>query len=93
MEEMREDPSEPACRSRFQITLRCAGLKAPGGERQGKGSARQNQMRTMKTNANEPLMTCRKRMDDVKTRAGSLPWDKSGGNLSTARMASGMKAA
>jgi len=23
-------PSEPAYRSRFQITLRCAGLRAPG---------------------------------------------------------------
>ena len=27
----------------------------------------------------EPLMTCRKRRDDVKTRGESLPWDKSGG--------------
>jgi hypothetical protein len=27
----------------------------------------------------EPLMTCRKRRDGVKTRGESLPWDKSGG--------------
>ena len=27
----------------------------------------------------EPLMTCRKRRDDVKTRGKSLTWDKSGG--------------
>ena len=27
----------------------------------------------------EPLMTCRKRRDDVKTRWESLAWDESGG--------------
>ena len=27
----------------------------------------------------EPLMTCRKRRDDVETRGESLTWDKSGG--------------
>jgi hypothetical protein len=93
VEEMREGPSEPACRSRFQITLRCVRLKASGGERQGKGPVRRDQIRTMKTNANEPLLTCRKRRDDVETRGESLTWDKSGGNLFTARTASGMKAA
>lgn len=31
----------------------------------------------MKSNASEPLMTCRKRKDDVKTAGFSLPWDKS----------------
>ena len=45
----------------------------------------------METNVNEPLMTCRKRKDEVKTRGESLPWDKFGGNLITGQAASGMK--
>jgi hypothetical protein len=59
----------------------------------GKGEARPRQVRNRETNVSEPLMTCRKRRDDVKTRGESLTWDKSGGNLLTARTASGMKAA
>ena len=39
-------------------------------------------------------MTCRKgSLDDVETGARSLPRDKAGGNLFTARSASGIKAA
>jgi hypothetical protein len=38
-------------------------------------------------------MTCRKRRDDVETTGQSLPWDKLGRCLLTARAASGMKAA
>jgi len=33
----------------------------------------------METNENEPLMTCRKRSDDVKTEGESLTRDKFGG--------------
>ena len=33
----------------------------------GKGAARLRQVRIRKTNASEPLKTCRKRMDDVET--------------------------
>jgi hypothetical protein len=47
----------------------------------------------METNANEPLMICRKRSEDVKTEVGSLFRDKFGGNLFTAQVASGMKKA
>ena len=47
----------------------------------------------METNESEPLMTYRKRRDDVKTGGESLLRDKSGGNLFTAQAASGMKAA
>ena len=43
--------------------------------------------------ASEPLMTCRKRRDDVKTGGESLLRDKSKGNLLTAWVASGMKVA
>ena len=38
-------------------------------------------MRAEETSASEPLMTCRKRRDDVKTRGVSLIWDKSEGYL------------
>lgn len=55
----------------------------------GKGRARLCQVRTAKTNASEPLMNCRKRRDDVKTRGLSLSWDKSGRCLFIAQMASG----
>jgi len=47
----------------------------------------------METNTSEPLITCRKRRDVIKTRGESLTWDKSGGSLSTARMVAGMEAA
>jgi hypothetical protein len=47
----------------------------------------------METNVNEPLMTCRKRSDDVKTEGVSLTRDKFGGDLFTAQAASGMEKA
>jgi hypothetical protein len=59
----------------------------------GKGGQEVRQVRTKKTNASEPLTTCRKRRDGVKTGGQSLTRDKSGGNLPTAQMASGMEAA
>ena len=59
----------------------------------GKGREKPCQVRTVESNASEPLMTCRKRRDDVKTGGVSLTRDQSGRNLSTAQVASGMKAA
>lgn len=50
-------------------------------------------VRIRKTNESEPLKTCRKRRDDIKTRGESLTWDESGGDLHTVQAASGMKAA
>jgi len=50
-------------------------------------------MNVKETNTSEPLITCRKRRDVVKTRGESLTWEESGGNLPTAQMATGMKAA
>jgi len=38
-------------------------------------------------------MTCRKRMDDIKTEGESFLRDEPGGNLSTAQAVSGIKAA
>jgi ribosome modulation factor len=50
-------------------------------------------VRTVESNASEPLMTCRKRRNGVKTGGESLLRDQSGGNLLTAQAASGMKVA
>ena len=60
---------------------------------EGKGAARPRQVRTMKTNANEPLMMCRKRMEGVETGVESQPRDKPSGYLPTGWVASGMKVA
>lgn len=59
----------------------------------GKGGARPCQIRTVESNANELLMTCRKRRNDVKTGRESLTRDKSGSNLLTGQTASGIKVA
>lgn len=59
----------------------------------GKGRAQPDQVCIEETNASEPLMTCRKRRNDVETTGESLLWDKLGGCLLMARAASGMKAA
>lgn len=47
----------------------------------------------METNTSQWLIKCRKRRDVIKTRGESLTWDKSGGNLFTAQMVTGIKAA
>ena len=59
----------------------------------GKGRARPCQVGFKETNESEPSMTCRKLSDDVETGAGDSARDKVGGNLLTAQLASGIKAA
>ena len=51
------------------------------------------QVRTGKANVSEPLLTCRKRGDDIKTGVQLLPWEESGGCLLIGQMVSGMKVA
>jgi len=58
-----------------------------------KGAARPRQVRATKTNASEPLMTCRKPIDGAKTGAGRYSGSSPSGSLPTARVASGMEAA
>jgi len=41
----------------------------------------------------EPLMTCRKLLDDIETGVEAVFREESGGYRSTAQMVSGMKAA
>ena len=47
----------------------------------------------METNTGESLIKCRKRRNVIKTRGESLTWDKSGGDLFTVQMVTGMEAA
>jgi hypothetical protein len=41
----------------------------------------------------EPLLRCRKRIDEIKTKGESLTWDKLRGNLFTDSMVSGTEVA
>ena|SRR2546422_1350964 len=47
----------------------------------------------MKANASEPLMTCRKPINDIKTEVCSMPREQPGGNLCTAQAVSGIQVA
>ncbi len=67
---MRGGPSEPACRSRFQTTSGGCGQKPWSRAQEEKAWEEPGQVAGKKKTAREPLMTCRKRRDDVKT-AGS----------------------
>ena len=51
------------------------------------------QVRVKKANGIEPLMTCRKRRDDIKTEASRYLGMSLGGSLLTAQAVSGMKVA
>ncbi len=71
-------------------------LRLRGGvvSRWDKAGRRPGQVWIAESNASEPLMKCRKgSSEDVETGARSLLRDKAGGNLFTARSASGIKAA
>ena len=59
---------------------------------QGK-ARRTRQVRVKETSGSEPLMTCRKGRDDVKTGKELLAQEKPGRNLFTGQAASGMKVA
>ena len=70
-----------------------ASAKSRGGERCGKGVPTGRQVRARKANASKPPMTCRKRMDGIKTEGESLPREQPGSNLLTAQTVPGMKVA
>ena len=75
---MRVGPSKPRSGTGFKPPQ--AASVSPCGERCGKGGTRFRQVWCGETSASEPLMKCRKRMDDVKTGGLSLTRDKSGGS-------------
>jgi hypothetical protein len=51
------------------------------------------QVRAKKANVSEPLMTCRKRIDDIKTEESRYLGSSLGGSLLTAQVVSGIKVA
>ena len=72
---MRDGPSDPGCRIRVQTTTSCSGPTA-GVVSVAEKAGVTRQVCAGKTNASEPLMTCRKRRDVVETRLQSLAWDE-----------------
>ena len=70
-----------------------ASVKSRGAERCGQGAPRVRQVRAEKANESKPLMTCRKRIDDIETGGESFSRDEPGGYLLTAQAVSGIKAA
>jgi hypothetical protein len=59
----------------------------------GKGAPSARQVGAGKANESDPLMTCRKEQDDIKTGLGRLARDQPGGCLSIGQVVSGMKVA
>jgi len=73
-QEMRVGPSDPDCRIRVQTTASCSGTMARVVSVAEKAGITR-QVRAGKTNASEPLMTCRKRWDVAETGFQLLAWD------------------
>lgn len=74
-QEMRAGPSDSDCRIRVQTTASCSGPMA-GVVSVAEKAGITRQVCAGKTNASEPLLTCRKRRDVAKTRLQSLAWDE-----------------
>ena len=72
---MSAGPSDPGCRIRVQTTASRAGTMA-GVVSVAEKAGITRQVCTGKTNASEPLMTCRKRWDVAETRLQLLAWDE-----------------
>ena len=73
--EMRAGPSDPDHRIRVQTTASCAGTTA-GVVSVAEKARKTRQACAGKTNAREPLMTCRKRWNVAETRLQLLAWDE-----------------
>ena len=72
---MRIGPSDPDCRIRVQTTAGRAGTMA-GVVSVAEKAGITRQVGAGKTNASEPLRTCRKRWDVAETRLQLLAWDE-----------------
>ena len=69
---------EPPCRRRFQTTVCCCSTMGMVVSNTGKGFTRWSQVSDVETNKDEPLITCRKHKDAIKTGRESLARDESG---------------
>jgi transposase len=92
--EMREGLSWPGDRTRPQTSPNCDGQE-PSWEASGaKGAARPRQVRFVKSNASEPLIKCRNRIQTMsKPGSGDCPGISMGGACNPAHVTSGTKAA
>ena len=71
--EMKEDPSEPACRRRLQTAISCCRPMTVVVNVMGKGVSKLRHVWVRETNASEPLMRPRNRsMGGIKTGAPPL---------------------
>ena len=92
--QMRAGLSWPGDRARPQTSPDCGGQE-PSWETSGaKGATRSRQVRSAKSNASEPLMTCRNSIPSTsKPGRGDCPGMSMGGACNPAHAASGTKAA
>src|SRR5206468_10832490 len=74
-QESRLAPLDPDCRIRVQTTASCAGTTA-GVVSVAEKARTTRQVCAGKTNASEPLMTCRKRWHVAESRLQLLAWDE-----------------
>jgi hypothetical protein len=73
---------------------RAAAVRSRGGERRGRRRAVERvRCDPMEANESEPLLTCRKALDDTRTGAADGSWDESGGSLFIGQAVSGMEVA
>jgi putative transposase len=87
-------PLEVGLQERTSNHCKLRGLRVLVVSVAGKGGAKLRQVGFKKTNASEPLMTCRNVFKRRRNRDPDFcPASRLGGNLSTAQLASGMKAA
>ena len=92
--EMKEDPSQPACRSRLQTTVSCCRPMAVVVNVTEKARLRLRHVLVRETNASEPPMRPRNRSTgDIKTGAPPLSGKEYGGNLITGHAVSGVQVA
>ena len=90
---MRAGLSDSDYRIRVQTTESCFVSMDEVVSVSAKGKARPCQVRAKETSASEPLMNCRKRRNDVKTRGQSLLWEESERRLHTVQTTSGIEVA
>ena len=92
--QMRGGLSWPGDRARPQTSPNCGGQESSWETSGAKGATRSRQVRSAKSNASEPLMTCRNSIPSTsKPGRGDCPGMSMGGACNPAHAASGTKAA
>jgi len=91
--EMKEDPSEPAYRSRLQTAVSCCRPMAVVVNVHGKGARTSRHVRVGETSASEPLLRPRKDFYWHQNRSSSGLREEHGGYLVTGHAVSGVQGA